>query len=114
MLAGVGNVYRAEVLFVHGLHPELPARALDRARFDEVWATLVAWMRRGVRERRIITTDPAEIGRPRSRLRKGETTYVYRQEVCRRCSSEIRRYDLAGRWAYVCETCQPRPVEVAA
>lgn len=114
VLAGVGNVYRAEVLFVHGIHPELPARALDRERFDAVWTTLVSWMRRGVRERRIITTDPAEIGRPRSRMRAGETTYVYRQQVCRRCDSDIRRYDLAGRWVYVCETCQPRPAEVAA
>ena len=109
VLAGVGNVYRAEVLFVHGIHPELPARDLPRERFDAMWATLVAWMRRGVRERRIITTDPAEIGRPRSRLRRSEATYVYRQELCRRCDTPIRRYDLAGRWAYVCESCQPAP-----
>ncbi len=114
VLAGVGNVYRAEVLFVHGIHPELPASALGRERFDALWATLVAWMRRGVRERRIITTDPSEIGRPRSRMRRGETTYVYRQQVCRRCDSDVRRYDLAGRWAYVCESCQPLPGTVAA
>ena len=109
VLAGVGNVYRAEVLFVHGVHPELPARQLDRERFDAIWATLVAWLRRGVRERRIVTTDPAEIGVPRSRMQRADATYVYRQQRCRRCGTEIRRYDLAGRWAYVCETCQPRP-----
>jgi endonuclease VIII len=114
VLAGVGNVYRAEVLFVHGVHPEVPSRALGRERFDALWETLVTWMRRGVRERRIITTDPAEIGRPRSRMRRGETTYVYKQDLCRRCGSDVRRYDLAGRWAYVCETCQPLPAEVAA
>ncbi len=107
VLAGVGNVYRAEVLFVHGVHPELPARDLDRDRFDAMWATLVTWMRRGVRERRIITVDPAEVGRPRSRLRRAEATYVYKREVCRRCDTPVRRYDLAGRWVYVCESCQP-------
>lgn len=109
VLAGVGNVYRAEVLFVHGIHPDLPSRQLEREHFDAIWATLVSWMRRGVRERRIITTDPAEIGRPRSRMRRADATYVYRQERCRRCDTAIRRYDLAGRWAYVCETCQVPP-----
>ncbi len=109
VLAGVGNVYRAEVLFVHGLHPELPARELDRVTWDEMWATLVSWLRRGVRERRIITVDPVEAGVPRSRMRRADATYVYRQERCRRCGTAVRRYDLAGRWAYVCETCQPPP-----
>ncbi len=109
VLAGVGNVYRAEVLFVHGVHPELPAKALDRARFDRIWATLVEWLRRGVTERRIITVDPAEVGRSRSRMRREDATYVYKRDVCRRCGTPVRRYDLAGRWVYVCESCQPPP-----
>ena len=109
VLAGVGNVYRAEVLFVHGLHPDVPARDVDRATWDAMWGTLVSWLRRGVRERRIITVDPAEAGMPRSRMRRADATYVYKQERCRRCGTEVRRYDLAGRWAYACETCQTPP-----
>ncbi|MEX1163079.1 MAG: DNA-formamidopyrimidine glycosylase family protein, partial [Nitriliruptor sp.] len=58
VLAGIGNVYRAEVLFVHGLHPEVPAREVPRETWDAMWATLVEWLRRGVRQRRIVTTDP--------------------------------------------------------
>lgn len=109
VLAGVGNVYRAEVLFVHGLHPDVPSRDVDRATWDAMWATLVEWLRRGVKERRIITVDPKEIGVPRSRMRRADATYAYHQDACRRCGTEIRRYDLAGRWAYACETCQPPP-----
>ena len=109
VLAGVGNVYRAEVLFVHGLHPERPARDVTRDEWDGMWATLVEWLRRGVRERRIITVDPDEVGKPRSRMTREDATYVYKREHCKRCDTEIRRWDLAGRWAYACETCQPRP-----
>jgi endonuclease-8 len=109
VLAGVGNVYRAEVLFVHGLHPDVPARDVDRATWDAMWATLVSWLRRGVKERRIITVDPKELGVPRPRIRRADATYVYHQPSCRRCGTDIRRYDLAGRWAYACETCQPPP-----
>ena len=109
VLAGVGNVYRAEVLFVHGVHPEVPSRDIDRETWDAMWATLVTWLRRGVKERRIITVDPKEVGRPRSRMRRADATYVYHQPACRRCGTPVRRWDLAGRWAYACETCQPPP-----
>ncbi len=114
VLAGVGNVYRAEVLFVHGLHPDVPARDVDRATWDAMWATLVEWLRRGVKERRIITVDPKEIGVPRSRMRRADATYAYHQDHCRRCGTAIRRYDLAGRWAYACESCQPPPGRAAS
>jgi len=113
VLAGVGNVYRAEVLYVHGLHPEVPAREVTREQWQSMWDTLVAWMRYGVRYRRIVTTDPDEIGRPRSRMRRDERVHAYRREDCRRCGTPIRRWDLAGRWAYACETCQPRPRSAA-
>ena len=109
VLAGIGNVYRAEVLFVHGLHPDVPAREVPRETWDSMWATLVEWLRRGVRQQRIVTTDPVEIGKPRSRMRLEESRYVYKQVSCRRCGSAVRRWDLAGRWAYACETCQPPP-----
>jgi endonuclease-8 len=36
VIAGVGNVYRAEVLF--GLDPLLPGRGLRREQWDAVWA----------------------------------------------------------------------------
>ncbi len=109
VVAGVGNVYRAEVLLVHGVHPELPARELGRTRFDGIWDTLRDWMARGVRERRIVTVDRDELGLPPGRIARGGATYVYRQTHCRRCGTPVRRWDLAGRWAYACERCQPPP-----
>jgi endonuclease VIII len=109
VLAGVGNVYRAEVLFVHALHPELSADAVPRETWDSMWTTLVSWLRRGVRQRRIITVDRAEIGRPRGTIPRSEATYVYKRARCLRCATEIRRWELGDRWAYACETCQPPP-----
>ena len=109
VLAGIGNVYRAEVLFVHGLHPETPANQISRAQWDSMWQTLRTWLRSGVREQRIITVDPKEVGVARSKLTREQATYVYRSAQCPRCDTEVRRWDIAGRWAYACETCQPRP-----
>ena len=109
VLAGVGNVYRAEILFTHGLHPELPARDVDRATFDSMWAQLREWLQWGVRTGRIVTTDPDEIGKPRGRMRKYESRYVYKQDQCMRCGTDIRSWDLDGRSSYACETCLTPP-----
>jgi endonuclease-8 len=100
VVAGVGNVYRAEVLNVHGIHPLVPSNEVTRAQFDSMWATLVGWLRHGVKDRVIITVDPKALGRRRSSIRKGEALWVYKQDRCRRCGTEVRRWDLSGRWAY--------------
>ena len=110
VVAGVGNVYRAEVLFASGIHPLVPAGDVGRGEWDAMWAWLVAALRRGVKERRIVTVDPKEVGKPRSRMTAAESRYVYRQEHCLRCATPVRRWDLAGRWAYACERCQPPPL----
>ncbi|MFA9446217.1 Fpg/Nei family DNA glycosylase [Egicoccus sp. AB-alg6-2] len=109
VLAGVGNVFRAELLFVHGLHPEVPANAVSREQWLQMWSTLQAWLRYGVRSNRIVTVDPAEVGIARAKLTREQATHVYRSERCPRCDTEVRRWEIAGRWAYACETCQPRP-----
>lgn len=109
VLAGVGNVYRAEVLHVHGLHPETPSRDVTHRQWDALWDTLRTWMRGAVDERRIVTVDPDEVCKPRSALTGKERTYVYRHDRCGRCDGPVRRWDLAGRWAYACEACQPPP-----
>ena len=119
VLAGVGNVYRAEVLFAHGIHPERPANSLGKAEFDALWSWLVLALRRGVRDKRIITADEAEGGGPGPRtgggppargkrrwLSRAERLNIYKASRCPRCKGPVRRWELSGRWAYACEKCQ--------
>ena len=102
VVAGVGNVFRAESLFVHRIHPERPANTLARPEWDGLWSTLRAMLRKGIRSGRIVTVDPRDPD-----VDDGRTRYVYKQDACARCGTPIRRWDLAGRWAYACERCQP-------
>jgi endonuclease-8 len=102
VVAGVGNVFRAESLFVHGIHPARPANTLEPADWEQLWDTLVTMLRAGVKANRIVTVD-----RHDDTIGDGRTRYVYKQDHCGRCGTPIRRWDLAGRWAYACETCQP-------
>ena len=109
VLAGVGNVYRAEVLHQVGLHPLVPSNEVTREQFEDMWRLLVGWLRHGVKDQVIITVDPKLLRRRRSSIKRREALWVYKQERCRACGDEVRRWDLSGRWAYACETCQPPP-----
>ena len=106
VIAGIGNVYRAEILFLCGIDPRRPSRTLSDAEFEELWSTTVELMRIGVRMGRIVTTDPAEIGRPRSRMRSAERLYVYHQQHCRRCGTELLTVEVGGRPISYCPVHQ--------
>jgi endonuclease-8 len=109
VVAGIGNVYRAELLFLCGIHPARESRSLTDAEFDDLWGRTVDLLRVGVRLGRIVTTEPDEIGRPRSRMRGDDRLYVYHREVCRRCATSIATVVLGGRPVWFCPGCQPSP-----
>ena len=109
VIAGVGNVYRSEVLFLLGIHPDTPARNLSSDQFDKLWGELQRLLKIGVRYNRIIVTDPDEVGRPRSRMRRDERLLVYKKGQCSRCGSKIQSWILAARKVFACSRCQPRP-----
>ena len=110
ILAGVGNVYRAEVLFRHGIDPFLPGRELDRAQFDAVWDDLVALMEIGVRTGAIHTIRPEhDHGDVPRRGADRPRNYVYQRDgwECRVCGDEVRQQAMEARTLYWCPTCQP-------
>jgi formamidopyrimidine-DNA glycosylase len=108
VMAGVGNVYRAEALFTNGIHPERPAKDLGEAERRALWDTLAAMLKQGVKDNRIITIDRKEFPVPKGTGRRGDTTYVYHRDICLRCATPVRTVELAGRDCYYCPTCQPR------
>ena len=112
VFAGVGNIYRAEVLYRAGLWPYHAGRDVGRAVFDEMWDDLVVLMRDGVRRGRIDTVRrehlPSIMGRAPRRDRHGGEVYVYRRAGldCHVCGEQVCGADLLGRSLYWCPGCQ--------
>jgi endonuclease-8 len=134
VLSGVGNVYRAEVLFRQGVSPFSEGRDVAPAAVDAMWHDLVHLMRDGVRRGRIVTLDPddhdamAELDadRPppdspdldggedtvsRRAARRSTGVYVYGREgrACLRCGSPVAAQDFHGRRLFWCPKCQRPP-----
>ena len=113
VVAGVGNVYRAETLFRHRLDPQLPGSALAREQWDALWADLVVLMKDGVRRGRIDTVekehDPRRQGRAARKDRHGGEVYVYRRAgmPCLVCGTPVAIAEHAARNLFWCPGCQP-------
>ena len=108
VVAGVGNVYRAEALFVTRIHPARPGRECGTAELQALWSTVSGMLAQGLRDGRIITVDPTELGLPPgTNPPRGERTYVYKRDRCTRCGDAIRTVELGGRPCYYCPTDQP-------
>lgn len=112
VLAGVGNVYRAEVLFRHGIPPTTPGRSLGRERWNLIWDDLIDLMADGVKVGRIDTVrpehEPQVTGRAPREDRHGGEVYVYRRAglPCLVCATPVALADLHARNLYWCPTCQ--------
>ncbi|MEY8015414.1 Fpg/Nei family DNA glycosylase [Mycobacterium servetii] len=108
VIAGVGNVYRSELLFRHGIDPFRPGRDVGEAEFGEAWTDLVALMKVGLSRGKIVVVR-REHDRGAPSYRPGRPrTYVYRRagEPCRVCGEPVRTAVLEGRNVFWCPTCQ--------
>jgi formamidopyrimidine-DNA glycosylase len=100
VVAGVGNIYAAEALWVARIHPATPAQALSMAR--------VRRLRDAIRE----VLQQAPTGRYYARVGADavEAWRVYDAEggACPRCRTSIARLVQGGRSSYYCPRCQRR------
>lgn len=128
VLAGVGNVYRSEVLFRQRLAPLTPGSRLRPASWRALWSDLVMLMPLGVafgqiltmpdqvQEARRIVGTPEQVAHMEALTGEALGTwfprefFVYRRadQPCRVCGSSIRTQVVAGRNLFWCGRCQRR------
>ncbi len=105
IVAGIGNVYKAEGLFLAGIHPQRAARDVSREEIEQLWDVLIPLMKDGVTNAPPIVTVPDEI------QGQGELNWVYRRRYkpCLRCEAKVQmvRQGEHSRTTYFCPVCQP-------
>jgi endonuclease-8/formamidopyrimidine-DNA glycosylase len=105
VIAGVGNIYRAEALYRARVHPYRLGRDVPAPRLRGMWADLAALMADGVATGRIVTT------RPEDRHEDEDRWYVYHRSGlrCLVCGTKVTEADMAGRRLFWCPRCQRAP-----
>ncbi|WP_193104327.1 Fpg/Nei family DNA glycosylase [Brachybacterium sp. FME24] len=125
VIAGIGNIYRAEALFRARLDPFVPGKDLSPGMLEGIWEDLVDLLDYGARTGWIVTTQVEHreieariLERSRGTRQNGDedpgvvpreqSFYVYHRQTlpCRLCGTVIRSRDLAARTVFWCPRCQ--------
>jgi len=121
VISGVGNIYRAELLFRHRIHPTTPGERLSIRKLKQFWSDAVVLLADGKRTGVIVTTEENRIKEPlkgwtklAERASDEEADlrwYTYRRSnrPCHSCRTAIATSTLANRTIYWCSRCQRAP-----
>ncbi|MGP0223007.1 Fpg/Nei family DNA glycosylase [Paenarthrobacter sp. NCHU4564] len=108
VLAGVGNIYRAEVLFRQAVDPWTPGTAIDAETAGRLWDDTVSTMSDGVRDGRIVTTPPRLWTGGHGSAPDADAHFVYKRQglPCRACGTLVGMTEIGARKLYWCPGCQ--------
>jgi endonuclease-8 len=106
--AGVGNIYRAELLFRARLNPFRLGNEVAEETLRSIWEEAGELMRAGMMDRRIVTTKPSDRPHTKGQALKEEAHYVYRRNgrPCFVCETTVLKKEMAGRNLFWCPSCQ--------
>ena len=109
VVSGIGNVYRAEMLFRAGLNPHAPGKSLSDETVRDLWRDWAHLLHIGVATGQMMTMDGLD-GEPYRLAMKNRADrhWVYKREglPCRVCGTHIVLEEMAARKLYWCPRCQ--------
>lgn len=112
-LAGLGNVYKSEVLFMSGINPFTPVSGLSDTQLASIVETARRTLALNVSARLELMTTYGGLRRTTHRSGPSERLWVYGRArlPCRRCgaSIQVRKQGVGARLTYWCPRCQPHP-----
>lgn len=109
VVSGIGNVYRAEMLFRARLDPFVPARELPEEVLRALWRDWSKLLKTGVETGYMLTMDTRSAAqRDKQLAERADRHWVYKREglPCRRCRATILMESIGGRKLYWCPVDQ--------
>ena len=106
LVAGIGNIYADESLFVSKINPKTPCADLKRKQIQKLHASIVQVLQDSIGEGGTTFSDFRDIKGINGNY--GNVAWVYDREglPCQVCGSLIERVKMAGRSAHFCPRCQ--------
>jgi formamidopyrimidine-DNA glycosylase len=108
-VAGVGNIYADEALFIARIHPLRPVGTLKRSQIDALRDAVVEVLNKGIDAKGATIDDFRHPDGASGSFQDRFLIHLREGEPCVRCGRTVKKMRAAGRGTYVCETCQPRP-----
>lgn len=107
-LAGVGNIYANEALFLAGIHPARRARSVRRHEAEALHSSLRSVLSDAVRAGGTTIRDYRNADGGKGEYVRELRVYGQEGSPCIKCSSIVQRVVFGNRSAFLCPACQPR------
>ncbi|GIG28450.1 Fpg/Nei family DNA glycosylase [Cellulomonas marina] len=112
VVAGVGNIYRAELLFRARLDPWTPGKEVPAKTARALWEDWDTLLRDGIRTGMMITREDLDAeGRAAARRDRSQRHHVYHRQgqPCLVCGTPVVIETMQARNLFRCPWCQVRP-----
>ena len=109
VVSGIGNVYRAELLFRARQNPHTPGRQVPEEHVRHLWRDWATLLRIGVETGQMMTMDDLDDDAWRAAMaNRADRHWVYKREglPCRVCGTNIVMEEMGARKLYWCPYCQ--------
>jgi formamidopyrimidine-DNA glycosylase len=109
IVAGIGNIYADEALFLSNIHPQHKSRQLSSAQVFALHAAIIKVLSDGISNGGSTFSNFQDI--TGSKGNYIDVAWVFRRtgQPCKVCGTAIERIKLAGRSSHFCPSCQPCP-----
>jgi formamidopyrimidine-DNA glycosylase len=106
IVAGIGNIYADEALWLAGLSPERRCATLTREELDRLSAAMRSVLQRGIEHGGATMRDYRDARGDRGSYLDEAYVFGRTNERCTRCGDKIVKIRVAGRGTHVCPGCQ--------
>jgi len=106
VIAGIGNIYADESLFLASIHPARPAGSLSRGEVESLCSAVRTVLSGAIDERGTTFSTYRDIDGSSGRNQRKLLVFHRNGQPCPRCQSHIGRTVLGGRGTHFCPGCQ--------
>jgi formamidopyrimidine-DNA glycosylase len=108
-IAGLGNIYVDESLWMAGIHPLTRSDRVPRAKIVALHQAIKDVLRESIRANGTTFSDFKFLGGKKGGYTDSLKVFQRQGEVCPRCERKIEKMKVAQRGTHVCRKCQPPP-----
>jgi len=106
LIAGIGNIYRSEILFESGVAPGRKIENLSLAEIKKIYQNIISVLKKAIRYRGTSDSDYRDTSGAPGGFQKVMKVYNREKQKCKKCGTIIKRKKLAQRSIFFCEKCQ--------
>lgn len=105
-IAGIGNIYANDALYLAGIHPETPANEISKEKAEELFSALKKVLEEGLKTGGASDQWYRQIHGEKGHYQEHFKIYGKTGQSCDNCGTTIKRIVVGGRGTFICPQCQ--------